>query len=161
MQCNTGKSYAECALKIVRMRSSSNYRERNSKSCPPGRISKESLVSMLGNKKFVRPKAVPESEVLMDQITSVLEESGGNLNVAASRLGLTKSSLLRKMIGNEEGVPGYDETGPSGSTRRYLEKNFGSWNVSGFDPDKREACLRTKSSVTLSVTIPDQSFQKF
>jgi hypothetical protein len=120
------------------------------------KVSEKSLLSMLGTPKFSRKPTVSYSEQKIYDILAVLEKSGNNLNVAASKLGITKSSLKRIISKSETYSSTYDENNPLGATRRYLEKTMGNWNVAAFNPDNGTSCLEMNNgagTVRLSVDI--------
>lgn len=154
-------SYAETALKIARQRSSSmDENERKRTSCSGGlKVTKQALLGMLGSRKFEKKQVVSRRDMIRDEALEAVDQAEGNLDVASSRLGITKSSLKRKML-QPAGMPvSYDETRPVSVSRKYLEDNFQSWTVRDFDAKTRRACLEMTSPsgiVTLSVDVPPQ-----
>ena len=125
------------------------------------RTNEKALLAMLGSKKFEKRQVVSEASMSREEAAAALEDAGGNLNVASAKLGITKSSLKRKISSPTESPVAYDEANPNSPSRKYLEDNFGSWKVQDFDAKKRQACLKMTNpscTVTLSVAIPEQSF---
>jgi hypothetical protein len=117
-------------------------------------VSQRAFLSMLEGGKFNKKPVLSISEQNSYEANEIISELG--ISKAASRLGLKKSSLKRIVspppIPNES----YDESAPAGRSRRYLERNFGSWKVKNLDPKSRIACLEMKSGVTLSINVPAQ-----
>lgn len=119
-------------------------------------VSEKALLSMLGTPRFSKKDTVSYSEQKKAEILSALDEAENNLDVAASRLGLTKSSLKKIVSAKETSVSAYDENNPVGMTRKYLEKTMGKWNVAAFSPDNGNACIEMKNgsgTVRLSVDV--------
>ena len=120
-------------------------------------VSEKALLSMLGSSKFVKKPVVSDSERKIYDILAVIEDSENNLDVAASRLGLTKSSLKRMVSTSNSYAAAYDERNPLGRSRKYLERTMGKWTVATLDPATGAACLNMnngKTTVRLSVTAP-------
>lgn len=121
-------------------------------------VSERALLGMLGGGRFVRRGVVSDSEADKQRLRESVRVSG--LDFVASTEGLTKSSLKRKLAVTEEYPKSYDETGSANLGRRYLERSFGSWKVSGFEASSGEACVEMRTGVRISVRVPG-SFQKF
>lgn len=153
--------YPEIALKMARQRlSSMDQKERMRTSCSGGiDITKQALLGMIGSKKFEKKQVVSESDMSRDAALAAIDSADGNLDVASSSLGITKSSLKRKIQPPAEAPVSYDETRSVSVSRKYLEDNFSSWTVRDFDAKTSRACLEMTSpsgTVTLSVDVPPQ-----
>lgn len=128
-----------------------------------GRLSKGSLLSMMGYRPFT-PSPLNEpsiSEEKKERILAVIEENGGNINRASVVLGISASSLRRRVA--QWAAQESPNTTPESvsPTRRFYEKIANPWRVKSFDPEKREACVEitTRSSVNnLSFTVPTSRF---
>lgn len=128
-----------------------------------GRLSKAALLSMMGEGTFVPPPLTetPLAEDRKQKILDVLGENGGNVNRASVVLGISASSLRRRLAqwSNAEG-----QTTPTArpkTTRGFYESIRNPWGVKSFDFEKREACveIETPSSVShLSFTVPSWKF---
>ena len=101
----------------------------------------------------MKADATSQSESDIFEIASELKRLPES--VVASNLGITKSSLRRKISPKDPYPPAYDQTFPSGSARRYLERASGKWRVVSLDPKKSRACLETgPMKVRISVDVP-------
>lgn len=124
-------------------------------------VSEKALVSMLGGDKFSNSGYVSQSEVEISDIKSDVEslmDAGKDANTAfsivSSTLGISKSSLKRKLAPKDVYPAAYDEAFPTGRTRKYLESNMGKWEVLSLDPSKSRVCLKIgPSGVRLSVDV--------
>lgn len=119
------------------------------------KVSEKALLAMLGGSRFARRAVVSDSEAASADLRADVAASG--LDSVASGMGITKSSLKRRLRAPEAYQPAYDEAGPTGAARRYLEASMGSWRVAGFDVRRNEACLETRTGVRLSVDVPRQA----
>lgn len=119
-------------------------------------VSERALLAMLGGVRFVRGNVVSDSAAERDRLGGLVAEGG--LDETASKEGITKSSLKRKLRGGEALVPSYDEQGSADLARRYLERSFGSWKVAGFDASLGEACVEMGTGVRLSVRVRKTAF---
>lgn len=120
------------------------------------RVSEPALLSMLGTPRFPKKYVVSDSDMNLARIKSTLDSFGGDLNRASAELGISKSSIKRRLSASSSGDVAYDEIGPSSSTRRYLERNMGRWKVLNLDAGTQEACLETvggPSKVVFSVKV--------
>lgn len=147
-------AYADYALKLALARMSSMDLPRRTACSGNARVSKKALLEMLGSKKSPASKIVSDFEANKASAIALVDEYG--IDVAASKLGVTKSSLKRKISSNEARPSAYNENFPSNLTRKYLEKNFESWRVSNFNGRTGEACIDMVSesaTVKLSVTV--------
>lgn len=117
-------------------------------------VSEMALLSMLGGGRFSRVSVVSDSDAARDRLAASVKESG--LAAVSAAEGVTKSSLKRRLVAPEAYPAAYDETGPAGLARRYLERSAGSWRVAGFDARTGEACVEMKTGVRLSVAVPRQ-----
>lgn len=154
-------SYPEIVLKIAKQRlSSMDQNERRRTACSGGlEVTKQALLGMLGSNKFEKKQVVSRSDMIRDEALEAVDQADGNLDVASSRLGITKSSLKRKIGQPAETPVSYDETRPVSPSRKYLEDNFPSWTVRDFDAKTSRACLDMVSpsgTVTISVEVPPQ-----
>lgn len=123
--------------------------------CAGGILTSEmALLSMLEGDKFNKRPVLSTSEQKNYEIKELVSEIG--ISKASSRLGLSKSSLKRALSPPSPPAESYDESYPSGISRRYLERNLGKWKVIDFNPKSRTACLETSSGVRISVDIPVQ-----
>jgi hypothetical protein len=157
----TKTKYAEEALKKIPSLSSMDQNEHKRTACSGfDRTNEKALLAMLGSKKFEKKQVVSEASMSREEAMAALEDADGNLNVASANLGITKSSLKRKISSPTESPVAYNEANPNSLSRKYLEDNFGSWKVQDFNAKTRQACLKMTNpscTVTLSVTIPKQS----
>lgn len=116
------------------------------------RVSKKAFLSMIGEDKFQKNITTSQSEAEIYEIISELEST--EKNIVASRLGITKSSLKRKIKPKDSYPAAYDENFNYGPARNYLEKNSDKWNLVSFDPKKSRACLEIgPSKVKISVDV--------
>jgi transposase-like protein len=123
------------------------------------RLSKGSLLSIMGDAPF-RPAPMTEpslSEREKDRILSVVEENGGDLNRVSVILGISASSLKRRIEAWESSpAPSRDQESTS-PTRRFFERTKSPWSVRSFDPSSREVCVEIKNpyaTTNFSYTIP-------
>lgn len=113
---------------------------------------------MMGDGAFVPPPLTSPSvsDEKKQKILEVLEDNGGDLNRTSVVLGVSASSLRRRLRQwAEPSAPPFRES-PS-PTRRFYERIKNPWKVTSFDTDKREACseISTPSGKThLSFTVP-------
>ena len=153
-------TYHEIALEIARRRLSSMDRNERRAACSGGySVAKQALLGMLGSRKFENKQVVSQRDMIRDEALEAVDQADGNLDVASSRLGITKSSLKRKIGQPAETPVSYDETRPASPSRKYLEDNFPSWTVRDFDAKTSRACLDMVSpsgTVTISVEVPPQ-----
>lgn len=116
---------------------------------------------MTGEREFVPPPLTepPLAEEKKQKILEVIEENGGNLNRASVALGISASSLRRRLAQWSE--PAQAPTTRPRTTRAFYESIMGPWGVKSFDAERREVCveIRTRASTnTLSYTIPSWKF---
>lgn len=133
---------------------------KNSACSGTGRITKGSLLSMMGYGPYTQPSLYNQtlSEQKRDRILAVIDACGGNLNRAAAILGI-KASSLRRMTKEWESAKTPTTTETTNPTRRFYERINNPWRVSSFDPDTRQVCIEidTPSSKSLlNYTIPEQ-----
>lgn len=126
-----------------------------------GRLSKGALLSMMGGGAFVPPPLTepPLAEEKKQRILDVIEENGGNVNRASVVLGISASSLRRRLLQWSQRPP--TPTASPRTTRGFYEGVRAPWGVRSFDPSKREVCIeiRTPSSTnTLAFTVPSYRF---
>jgi hypothetical protein len=111
------------------------------------RLSKGALLSMMGDAPF-RPAPMTEpslSEREKDRILSVVEENGGNLNRASVVLGISASSLRRRIEAwGSSPAPARDQESTS-PTRRFFERTRSPWSGRSFDPSSREVCIEIRN----------------
>jgi hypothetical protein len=152
------------------------------------RLNKKALLSFLGPDKYVAPASfVPFSNIEYEtkvksakalenfngrqpwpsvgiqyktkvDARNTLNAFNGNHKAAASSLGLSVASFMRRLEG-DPGPTSNDEARSIGNTRRYLEGLVVPWSITSFDISKREVCLdiRSDSGTThLAVTVPSQ-----
>lgn len=119
------------------------------------KVSEGALLAMLGGPRFVRGSVVSDADGEAERLRGMVAMSG--LGAAASEMGITKSSLKRRIRPAESNPTAYDETNPVGMSRKYLEGCFGSWRVVNLDARRFEACLETRTGVRLSVEVPRQA----
>lgn len=127
------------------------------------RLSRGSLLSMMGYGPFTPAplNEPPISEEKKERILAVIEENGGSINRAAVVLGISASSIRRRIAQWSTQETSAQTVGSVSPTRRFYEKISHPWGVKSFDPEKREACveIRTPSSVNhLSFTVPSWKF---
>ena len=129
------------------------------------RLSKKSLLASMGYGAFSPPPMTdpPLSLQKKEKILEVVEDNGGDLRRASIILGISVSSLRRRIaMWNAPSVPQTAPQSPS-STRRFYESIKNPWSVTSFDPSKREACveIRTPSATThLSFDMPSLKFEE-
>lgn len=123
------------------------------------RLTKGGLLSLMGYSPFVSPPMTGPSlsEEKKQKILDVIDENGGNLNRSSVILGISASSLRRRIAEwasrDAAGTPSESVS----STRRFYEKISHPWSVTSFNPEKREVCIeiRTPSSSNhLAFTVP-------
>ena len=119
-------------------------------------VSEKALLSMLGSKKFIKKSVVSASELKVSEAFELLDESNGNINLAAAKSGVTKSSFKRIISSGTLANSSYDELFSPSISRKYLEGTFGKWKVAAFDPNTGSACIEMNSKagvVRLSVDV--------
>ena len=119
-------------------------------------VSEKALLSMLGTPRFSKKTMTSFSEQRRAEILEAIDDAENNLDVAASKLGLTKSSLKRIVSANQPSVSADDENNHSGMTRKYLEKTMGRWSVETLNPENGAACIKMMNrsgNVRLSVNV--------
>jgi transposase-like protein len=123
------------------------------------RLSKGALLSMMGDAPF-RPAPMTEpsfSEREKDRILSVVEENGGSVNKASVVLGISASSLRRRVEAWGSNPPTAREQESTNPTRRFFEGARSPWSVRSFDPLSREACIEIRNpyaTTNFSYTVP-------
>lgn len=141
------------------------------------KLNPKAFLSMLGAKKFTKPNLSPLSYLKNQEIENIkklLEQNDGNKRVTASMLGITVSSLKRKlnMQNPITETISDDQIGSPNASRRYFENLKIDWKITSFDIATREVCVNLKemkcvsasksasntitcsSPVNLSVTVP-------
>lgn len=119
-------------------------------------VSEKAFLSMLGTARFPKKPTVSYAEQKRAEILTVLENADNNLDLAASQLGLSKSSIKRILSSTEASLVAYNETNAIGKRRQYLEKNIGRWSVATLYPNNGTACVEMKNpscTVRLSVSV--------
>lgn len=104
-------------------------------------VSEKALLSMLGSEKFIKKPVVSYSELRVSEALALLDESNGDIGLAAAKSGMTKSSFKRLISSAVPSSDSYGESYPIGVSRKYLEGTFGKWKVAGFDPSTGSACV--------------------
>lgn len=113
------------------------------------RLSKGALLSMMGDGPF-RPAPMTEVTLADDRkerILSVIDTNGGNLNRASVVLGISVSSLKRRVAAWSEPKTTRNEESTS-PTRRFFERTKSPWSVRSFDPRSREVCIEIRNPYT-------------
>lgn len=124
-------------------------------------LSKAAFLSMTGGGPF-KPTPLAETPIAEDRkqkILEVIQENGGNLNRASVVLGISASSLRRRLA-QWSSPPAIDNARPR-TTRAFYEGIQSPWSVQSFDSEKREVCIeiRTPSSTNiLSFGVPSWRF---
>jgi hypothetical protein len=130
------------------------------------RVSDSALLSMLGTGRFKKNNNIVSNEELeIAKINSKISDSGGNMGVASSSLGIKKSSLKRRILSKETKTKAFDELFSTNSTRRYLERTAGSWRVLNLDARSSEACVEmtggpTKVMLSVKLNISNERFSR-
>jgi hypothetical protein len=114
-------------------------------------LNKKAFLSMLGAKKFIKPN-INNLTYLKNQeiknIKKLLEDNQGNKQVTASLLGITVSSLKRKLNTPNSIVETIsdDQLASPNPARRYFENLKIDWKITSFDYNTREVCINLKES---------------
>jgi transposase-like protein len=125
------------------------------------RLSKNALLSIVGDAPF-SPAPMTEpyfSEREKDRIMSVVEENGGNINKASVILGISATSLKRRMDAWGSNAPPAQAEESTNPTRRFFERSKNAWSVRSFDSSSREVCIELKNpymTTNFGYTIPSQ-----
>jgi len=121
------------------------------------RLRREAFLSMIGSSKISRPVLdATIDEQQMAVLRKYVADAGGNVALAAARLGITPASLKRKLYRKDVTVLASDEVASTNPARRYFENLQVPWSVTNFDPSTGEVCteIRSKSgTVRLSTTV--------
>ena len=127
------------------------------------RLSKGALLSMMGDAPFKKPPMndPPLSEQEKARIMAVVEDNGGNINRASVVLGITASSIRRRIESwnAPQNAPQREES--TSPTRRFFERAKSPWSISSFDHRSREVCIEIRNPSTttkFSYFAPHQRF---
>jgi hypothetical protein len=128
------------------------------------KLNKKAFVSMLGAKKFIKPNFSPKSSFVEQEkqrVKKLLSDNNNNKQKTAAQLGISVSSLKRKLEGwdNQVEVINDDQLASPNPARRYFENLTTDWRITSFSYETREVCvdLNSKSgTVRLSVIVPPQ-----
>lgn len=128
------------------------------------RLNKKAFLSMIGANKFIKPKfnnSLKNKQI--EEIKRLLQENNGDKKVTASMLGITVSSLNRKLNYSDVEVINDDEVGSPNLSRRYFENLKIDWKISSFDSQTKQVCIELNpekcskkcfNPVYLSVVVP-------
>jgi hypothetical protein len=135
----------------------------NRKACSGNeKLNKKAFLSMIGVSKFIKPNfnfknSIRNQEI--NKIKKILEENNGNKQKTAAMLGISVSSLKRKLNNYENIVEIINEDQIQSPTpsRRYFENLKTDWEITSFDYQTREVCININAKpgiVRLSVVVP-------
>lgn len=126
------------------------------------KLNKKAFLSMIGASKFVKPNFNPKSSFKnqeIEKIKKLLSDNNGNERKTAAILGISISSLKRKLNNFENTVEIINEDQIQSPTpsRRYFENLKEDWQITNFDYQTREVCVDIKGkagTVKLSIVVP-------
>ena len=128
------------------------------------KLNKKAFVSMLGARKFIKPNFNPKNyigEQEKKKIESLLALNNGNKQKTAAQLGISVSSLKRKLSSweNQVEIINDDELQSPNPSRRFFENLKTDWQITSFSYQTREVCVDLNAKpgkVRLSVIVPPQ-----
>jgi DNA-binding protein Fis len=142
--CTVYDSFDECFLKKTKSVESarqSTYNLTARGACKgTQRLEKKTFIALLGAGPYVAPSIV---DITLDEANQynaqiALDKAGGNQQIAARTLGITPSSLRRKLKQwAAEPKPAQNYINPS---RKFFE-NLSSWKITNFNPEIGEVCV--------------------
>lgn len=97
------------------------------------------------------------SDLKKERIMSVVDANGGDLNRASVVLGISASSLRRRIEGWKAQNATQDTTTGQNPTRKFYDKIKNPWSVRSFDTDSKEVCIEIRNpsaTVLLAYTAP-------
>jgi hypothetical protein len=96
---------------------------------------------MLGPARYRRP-AAPETTRASERarVLITVDYCDGDKKRAAAMLGITIESLNRKLEPSQSEAVPQDELASTNGTRRFFDGINANWQVTNFDPIKREVC---------------------
>lgn len=110
------------------------------------RLSRPAFLEMVSTNKYEKFSLYETSitELEKQKTLELLEENNGNINKTASILGISASSLKRKISAWHTPIvePNKESTNP---TRNFYEKIPNPWGITSFDIDKKEVCIAIKT----------------
>lgn len=132
------------------------------------RLSKSAFLSFLGSNKYKRTLGNPVDsldEIEKINIKDELNSNNGNLKITAAKLGMSISTLKRKLNKweNQINTAASDELQSPSPSRRYFENLKSPWQIVSFNLNTREVCVEIQSPsgiVNVSVFIPNYKFNQ-
>ena len=134
---------------------------RNQACSGTDKLNKKAFLSMIGAKRYIQQiPVVSFSEEQKARVLEVLKQNSGDLRRAAIILGMSVSTLKRKLDRWKTYFePINEEPASPTPSRRYFENLSVPWGIRNFDAQKREVCVELNApagKVVLSVQIPNQ-----
>lgn len=135
----------------------------NRKACSGNeQLNKKAFLSMIGASKFVKPNFNYKNSFKNQEIKKIkklLLDNEGNKQKTAAMLGISVSSLKRKLNNYENTVEiiNDDQIQSPNLSRRYFENLKEDWEIVSFNYQTREVCVDINSksgTVKLSVIVP-------
>lgn len=129
------------------------------------KLNKKAFISMLGATKFVKPNFNPLNTLKNQEITKIkklLEENNGNKQKTAALLGISISSLKRKLDQSSVIIENIndDQLASPNSSRRYFENLKTDWQITSFNSQNKEVCIDLNNrSTTVRVSVNVSNFE--
>lgn len=126
------------------------------------KLNKKAFLSMIGASKFIKPNFNANNSLKNQEINKIkklLSDNDGNKQKTAAMLGISVSSLKRKLNNFENTVETISEDQIQSPTpsRRYFENLKEDWEITSFNYQTREVCVDVKGrsgTVKLSIIAP-------
>ena len=126
------------------------------------KLNKKAFLSMIGAKKFIKPNFNNKNSIKnkeIEKIKKLLADNNNNKQITAAMLGISVSSLKRKLNNFENTIEVINDDQIKSPTpqRRYFENLKTDWEITNFDYQTREVCININAkagTVKLSVVVP-------
>ena len=162
--CTVYDSADECTFKrtqaVASLRESSyDYSSRGACNGTQ-RLAKNTFLALMGTSPYSPPPLVDVTldELNQKTVQTALDEAGGNQQIAARNLGITLSSLRRKI--RQWSVEPQSPSVYVNPSRKFFENLPSPWKITSFEPRTREVCvdiIAAPQTNHVSATIPRQT----